>query len=67
VLPGTGAAKAGLKRGDVVTKLDGKTVTDQSDLSQVIEAKKPGDKLSVTYVRNGHTSTVTVTLGSRGA
>jgi putative serine protease PepD len=67
VLPGNAAAKAGLQRGDVVTKLDGKTIGGQSDLSQVIESKKPGDKMIVTYVRNGHTSTVTVTLGSRGA
>jgi putative serine protease PepD len=67
VLPNTGAAVAGLKPGDVVTKLDGKAIAGQSDLSGVIDGKKPGDKLQVTYVRNGKTSTVTVTLGSRGA
>ena len=37
--------------GDVVTKLDGTTIASQSDLSNVIEAKKPGDKIKVTYVR----------------
>jgi putative serine protease PepD len=67
VLQGTAAAKAGLQRGDVVTKLDSTRITNQSDLSQVIESKKPGDKMSVTFVRSGQTKTVTVTLGARGA
>ncbi len=65
ILPGTGAAKAGLAAGDVVTKLDGKTISGQSDLSAVIGSKKPGQKMSVTYVRNGKTATVTVTLGAQ--
>jgi putative serine protease PepD len=65
ILPGTGAAKAGLKAGDVVTKLDGKTISGESDLSAVIGSKKPGDKMSVTYVRDGKTATVTVTLGTQ--
>ena len=51
VLSGTPAAKAGLKSGDVVTKLDGTVITNQSDLSSVIEGKKPGDKLAVTFSR----------------
>jgi putative serine protease PepD len=65
VLTGTPAAKAGLKSGDVVTALDGTPVTDQSDLSSVIESKKPGDKMSVTYIRGGKTHTLTVTLTAR--
>ncbi|HWE83151.1 MAG TPA: trypsin-like peptidase domain-containing protein [Gaiellaceae bacterium] len=65
ILPGTPAAKAGLKAGDVVTKLDGLTVTSQSDLSAVIETKHPGEPMKVTYVRHGKTETVTVTLTAR--
>jgi putative serine protease PepD len=65
ILPGTPAAKAGLKVGDVVTKLDNTTVTGESDLSAVIAAKHPGDSLKVTYVRGGKTATVTVTLTVR--
>ncbi len=65
ILPGTGAAKAGLTAGDVVTKLDGKTISGESDLSAVIGSKKPGDTMSVTYVRDGKTATVTVTLGAQ--
>ena len=67
VLPGTPAAKAGLKSGDVVTKLDGKTITNASDLSSVINGHKPGDSLSVTYVRGGKTLTATLTLTARPA
>jgi putative serine protease PepD len=59
------AASAGLQDGDVITKLDGKTITDDGDLSSVIDAKEPGDKLEVTYVRDGETHAVTVTLGTR--
>jgi putative serine protease PepD len=59
------AASAGLQDDDVITKLDGKTVTSDGDLSSVIDGKKPGDKLEVTYVRDGDTHTVTVTLGTR--
>jgi putative serine protease PepD len=65
VISGEAAGKAGLQTNDVITKLDGKTITNGGDLSSVIDGKKPGDKLAVTYVRNGSTHTVTVTLGTR--
>ena len=65
VLPGTPAANAGLKAGDVVTKLDNTTVTSQSDLSALIGTKHPGDSMKVTYIRGGKTATVTVKLTSR--
>jgi putative serine protease PepD len=65
VIAGEAAGKAGLQVNDVITKLDGKTITNGSDLSSVIDGKKPGDKLVVTYVRDGKTHTVTVTLGTR--
>ncbi len=67
VLPGTPAAGAGLKAGDVVVKLDGSTISGESDLSAVIGTKKPGDKLTVTYVRNSTPHTVVVTLTARPA
>jgi putative serine protease PepD len=59
------AGKAGLQVNDVITKLDGKTIESGDDLSSIVDGKKPGDKLAVTYVRNGDTHTVTVTLGTR--
>jgi putative serine protease PepD len=65
VYDGTPAARAGLQQGDVVTKLDDVTITESDDLSNVIDAKKPGDKLAVTYERDGKTRHATVTLGTR--
>ncbi len=65
VVAGTPAASAGLQPGDVIVKLDGKTIESGDDLSSVIDGKKPGDKLSVTYVRHSKAHTVTVTLGTR--
>ncbi len=65
ILPGTPAAKAGLKAGDIVTKLDSTTVSSEADLSAVIASKKPGDTMSVTYLRHGKSAKVTVTLSSQ--
>jgi putative serine protease PepD len=65
VLPGTPAAKAGLESGDVVVKLDTKAIQSAADVSSVIDGKKPGDTMKVTYVRGGKTATATVTLGTR--
>ncbi len=67
VLPGTPAAKAGLRSGDVVVKLDGRTIRDADEISTVIAAKRPGDTMKVTYVRGGKTATTTVTLTTRPA
>jgi serine protease Do len=58
----SGAADAGLKTGDVITKIDNTAVTDFADLSIAIGSKRPGDKVIVTYLRNGKESTTTVTL-----
>ena len=65
MLSGTAAAKAGLRAGDIVTKLDSTTISGQTDLSGVIDGKKPGDKMTVTYIRAGKTHTTLVTLGAR--
>ncbi|HZT45295.1 MAG TPA: trypsin-like peptidase domain-containing protein [Gaiellaceae bacterium] len=65
VRPGTPAARAGLQAGDVVTAIGGKTVRSASDLSSAIDAKKPGDRVSLTYTRNGRSHTVSVTLAER--
>jgi putative serine protease PepD len=62
---GTPAEDAGLEQGDVITKLDDTTIASGDDVSSVIDDKKPGDKMTVTYVRDGDTHTVTVTLGTR--
>ena len=58
----SGAEDAGLKIGDIITKIDNAPVTDFADLSIAVGSKRPGDKVLVTYARNGKESTTTVTL-----
>jgi putative serine protease PepD len=65
VKPGSAADDAGLKVGDVVTAVDGRTITDQSQLRAIISQHKPGDTLTLTVRRDGATRTVKATLGSR--
>ncbi|MBB4806542.1 Do/DeqQ family serine protease [Chryseobacterium defluvii] len=58
----SGAQDAGMKTGDVITKIDSYAVTDFADLSAAIGSKRPGDKVQVTYSRNGKEITSLVTL-----
>lgn len=46
------AEKIGLKEGDIITKVDDKKIENPDDLSAAIQAHKPGDKVSVTYLRD---------------
>jgi putative serine protease PepD len=57
--------RAGLQPGDIVTKVDGKTIGGADDVAQSIADKQPGDKVQVTVQRNGRDQTVDVTLGQR--
>ncbi|WP_280527971.1 S1C family serine protease [Clavibacter zhangzhiyongii] len=66
VVDGSGAAKAGLAQGDVVTSVDGKAVTSASDLSAAISAHEPGDSVSLgwtTAAGAAKTGTVALTEG----
>ncbi len=80
VQSGSAADKAGIKAGktsvivggesyqlggDIITAVDGKPVSSEAQLSAVISTKKPGDHLPVTLLRQGKTTKITVTLGSR--
>ncbi len=65
VRPGTPAARAGLQAGDVITSVGGERVRSASELSSAIDAKKPGDRVTLTYLRSGQSHTVTVTLAER--
>jgi putative serine protease PepD len=67
VEPGSAAAKAGVKSGDVITAVEGKATTSAAGLRAVISGYKPGDKVTLTVRRNGATKSVDVTLGSRPA
>jgi len=46
------AAKAGLKEGDIIIRVDDTKVENPDDLSRAIKARKPGDKVTVTYIRD---------------
>ncbi|MET7734827.1 trypsin-like peptidase domain-containing protein [Streptomyces sp. NPDC005402] len=59
------AAKAGLKPGDVITKLDDHVIDSGPTLIGEIWTHQPGDKVKITYERDGKTHTVDLTLGSR--
>jgi S1-C subfamily serine protease len=82
VRDGTPAAEAGLRAasgsttvdgqqyptgGDVITAVDGETVATPAELQRAIDAKQPGDTVSLTYVREGESRTVEVELTSRPA
>lgn len=60
--PDGAGAQAGLKEGDVITKLDDRTLTKMSELQEYLANKKPGDKVTITYLRNKKLITKTVTL-----
>lgn len=56
------AEEAGLKEGDVITAIDGKEVNKMADLQEYLAKKRPGDKVSISYLRDKKKSTKTVTL-----
>jgi S1-C subfamily serine protease len=77
VTPGSPAAKAGLRGGrtdtgqgvpaggDLIVEVDGKPVSDSSEVASAISNKRPGDSAEVTYYRGDSKKTVTVELAKR--
>ncbi len=65
VVPDGPAAKAGLKSGDIITKLNGKTVENSNHLQLAIISLAPGTKVTLEYLRYGQAATVTVKLDVR--
>ena len=62
VTSGSAAASAGIKKGDVITAADGKTVNDVATLHSILYSHNVGDKVKITVNRNGKAMTFTVTL-----
>ncbi|MBS1487639.1 MAG: trypsin-like peptidase domain-containing protein [Bacteroidetes bacterium] len=56
------AANAGLQEGDVITKFNDHDVNSESAFEEELSYHYPGDKISITYLRNGKASTVSVVL-----
>lgn len=64
VTPNGPAANAGLKSGDVIIKIDSKAINANNPLLSALSVHQPGDKVAVTYLRDGKTTVVSVTLGT---
>ena len=60
----SGAGKAGIEEGDIITKVGDTKVTSASDLIIAVRSHNPGDTVSVTFNRSGHEQTVDVVLGT---
>jgi putative serine protease PepD len=56
------AAKAGLKEGDIITRLNDEEITETRSLARLLQQYKVGEQVKVTYLRAGTSTDVTVTL-----
>jgi S1-C subfamily serine protease len=65
IVQGSSAAEAGINNGDVVTKIGSAEVNSTSELQEAIITHRPGDNVTVTYIRNGEEKEVTVTLKNK--
>jgi len=61
---GGAADKAGLEKGDVITKVDNEVIDGSESLVATVRGHRPGDTVTLTYLRDGKTRTTTATLGS---
>ncbi len=66
VVAGSPAAGAGIKEGDLITKIDGKKLEGMFELAAAIRKHAPGDEITLTVVTDGKTRQVKVKLGSHG-
>lgn len=64
VVSGGAAEAAGLAQGDLITAVDGSAIKNMEALRAIIGSHSPGDEITVTFVRNGRSTTTRVTLGS---
>lgn len=67
VVKESAAEKAGLKEGDIITKVGDTKISSPADLSEAISAKKAKDEVKITYKRDGKEKTTKATLGERKA
>ena len=65
VQAGSPAADAGLKVGDIITKVADRSVSDVDSLLAAVRDHQPGDQVTITLLRGGDEQTVTVTMGSK--
>ena len=65
VAKGGPADQAGIKVGDIITSVDGKSIKDGDDLVNIISARHPGSTAKIGYMRNGQQQNATVTIQDR--
>lgn len=68
VIPGSPAARAGIREGDVVLACNGKTISEKNSLEDILENTTPGEKIELAVLRDGRKELVTLELKEwRGA
>ncbi|MFZ1305396.1 MAG: trypsin-like peptidase domain-containing protein [Ferruginibacter sp.] len=60
-----GAYEAGIRKGDMLTRVNGAEITNGAEMQGLISRQKPGDKVPITYIRNGNEKTALVTLKNK--
>jgi serine protease Do len=65
IQPGGPAEKAGLKTGDIITSIDGRSIKDGDDLVNEIASRRPGSSIRLSYLRDGKQADATVAIGDR--
>ena len=59
---GSPAAKAGLKKGDIITKVSGHITKNLAEFRYELYKHNPGENIEITYYRSGEEKTTTITL-----
>lgn len=59
---GSAAATAGIEKGDVIIAINGKNIGKMSELQEIINSKRPGDKITLTWLHNKKKQSKTVTV-----
>ncbi len=65
IYPDTPASASGLSAGDVIVRMDRRTIGEIADVHRVLDYFEPGEQLAVEVIRNGKNQELTVTLGQR--
>lgn len=65
VMENSAASKAGIRPGDVITSIDGRNVSKNAELQELVARHRPGDKVILTINRKGKEQSVTATLQTR--
>lgn len=63
VYPRSPAAAAGIKIGDIITTVDGSTITGGAELTQILVKRRPGEEVTLGVLRDDHETKIKVTLG----